>query len=275
MHRVVLPLVATLLSTTALAQSDGMSRPGAEPTVDAPTERTPDTPTTPGTTADVAGCSEYLVPAHREVVELRYIAEAMPAGSLKRELAGRLDVLERDTASALGSVCGVRELDRTPPRTFETLDLSTVAGTVGTVFGNPIEINDGGFLVSAAQLAIDSITGGSRKQTRRQRRRGEAPSMARGAAPSADDVDGIIAHIAAAPFADEKRAVLTTHTAGKAFTSAQVARLVAAMPFSEQRIPVAVQLYPQTTDPDVFVTTVSAVLPFASERSELRAAVGQ
>ncbi len=283
-------LAALLVAPTAFAQSGGMSRPGSTDSSDTTTtttERDAPTPQTgsDGSVADVAdglgidtgACSEYLTPAHRDIVELRYITEALPAGSLKREFAGRLDKMESDTASALGSLCGVRNLDRTPPSTFQALDIASVAGAAGSVFGNDIEVNENGFVLKAAEAVLEAVTGGSRRDRRRAARASADAdaSMARrsGTTVGDDGISSIIADIEAAPFADDKIAALEMGVAGKSFTSAQVAQLVKAMPFAEQRIPVALFLQPTTTDPANFQREVSAVLPFASERTQLREAL--
>lgn len=281
-------LAALLVAPTALAQSSGgMSRPGGTDTDNTATERETPTPNTGDATsaADVAdslgidtgACSEYLTPAHRDIVELRYITEALPAGSLKREFAGRLDKMEADTASALGSLCGVRNLDRTPPETFNALDITSVVGAAGSVFGNDIEVNEDGFVLKVAEAALEAVTGGSRRDRRRAARAAAASEqdMARrsGTTVGDDGIASIIADIEAAPFADDKIAALEMGVAGKSFTSAQAAQLVKAMPFAEQRIPVALFLRPTTTDPENFQREVSAVLPFASERTQLRDAL--
>ena len=273
-------LAIALASPAALAQSGGMTR--GDTTEDSDTPERPQTrgenggsaaDTAEGLGIDTSACQEYLVPAHRDIVELRYIAEALPAGSLKREFAGRIDRMEEQTASALGSLCGVRNLDRTPPTTFESLDIASVAGTVGSVFGNDVQINEDGFVVQVIEAAIEAV-GGTRRQ-RRQQEQLEARRLARDSATAVDN-DGIaeiVAAIRAAPFSDDKVAALRAGTAGKKFTSAQVATLVEVMPFAEQRVPIALYLYDFTTDPVNFETEVGAVLPFASERSELRASL--
>lgn len=277
-------LAALLAAPSAFAQSEGMSRPGSTDAGDT-TERQTPTPQTgnDGSVADVAdglgidtgACSEYLTPAHRDIVELRYITEALPAGSLKREFAGRLDKMEADTASALGSLCGVRNLDRTPPSTFQALDIASVAGAAGSVFGNDIEVSEDGFVLKTAEAVLEAVTGGSRRDRRRAARAAEEASMSRrsGTTVGDDGISSIIAEIEAAPFADDKIAALEMGVAGKSFTSAQVAQLVKAMPFAEQRIPVALYLHPTATDPQNFQREVSAVLPFASERTQLREAL--
>ncbi|MFT6145835.1 MAG: hypothetical protein ACJAZO_003006 [Myxococcota bacterium] len=226
---------------------------------------------------DTSACSDYLTPAHRDIVELRYITEAMPAGSLKREFAGRLDKMESDTASALGSLCGARNLDRTPPSTFQDLDIASVTGALGSVFGNDIEVNENGFVLKIAEAALEAVTGGSRRDRRRAASATAAADadMARrsGGTVGDDGISSIIADIEAAPFGEDKIAALEMGAAGKSFTSAQAAALVKAMPFAEQRIPVALYLYASTTDPANFQREVSAVLPFSSERTQLREAL--
>ncbi len=280
-------LAALLVAPTAVAQSDGMSRPGGTDSSDTTTTTEGEPPQTAndGSVADVAdgigidtgACSEYLTPAHRDIVELRYITEAMPAGSLKREFAGRLDKMESDTASALGSLCGVRNLDRTPPSTFQDLDIASVTGAVGSVFGNDIEVNEDGFVLQIAEAALEAVTGGSRRDRRRASRAAadaEADMARRSGTTVGDDtIASIIADIEAAPFGEDKIAAIEMGAAGKSFTSAQVAQLVKAMPFAEQRVPVAMFLYASATDPANFQREVSAVLPFSSERTELREAL--
>lgn len=282
MTRLLAVTLALAASTPAFAQ--GMSRGDSDATDASSTTTTGNSRTgsRTGTSSsesvagvaeqmgvDTSACGEYLVPAHRDIVELRYIVEALPVGSLKREVAGRLDGLESDTASALGSLCGVRNLDRSPPTTFTDLDLTSVAGTVGSVFGNDIEIEEGGIIVQVLEAAVGAATSGRRG---RRAREAEARATARRSGTTVDEtgVADIIAEINAAPFADEKIAAFESATVGKSFTAEQSAEIVKAMPFAEHRVPVALHLYGQCTDPQNYESTIVTALPFASERTQFR-----
>lgn len=85
------------------------------------------------------------------------------------------------------------------------------------------------------------------------------------------EMQSMLSAIAAAPFSDDKLAILGSATAGRAFTVAQVGRFIDAMTFSDEQVQAGIMLYPQVVDPQNWYT-IYAHLTFSSDREELAAA---
>lgn len=266
-----LAAVALLLAPAALAggRKERPSRRG-----DAPTEQTEPgeghTAENGPAVLDNEACTQYVVPAHRQAVELRYISEFLPRGPLKRNVTGRLDTLEEQLAGTARSLCGIRDLDRSPPADLADLDAETLAaaaGAVGAVFGQDIQISDA--IIQIGQM----ILGGGREAPDRGATR---PNTARGGTGATDaDFEALLASVQAAPFADDKKAALMTGAEGKSFTCAQISQLVGAIPFAEGRVEMGVWLYGAASDPQNYDATVVNSLPFSQEKADLRAALAQ
>jgi hypothetical protein len=257
-------LAALLVATPALAGKP--PRPGRGGNSDTPAQQENNTN---APAAGTAMCGPELRGIHRDIVELRYVAELMPASPFKRETVGRLDRVEAATASLASNVCGMNDLDRSPPNRFDNIDAETLAGAVAagaSVFGMNLELKDG----SLALKLLDMVLGDGDQPTARGMTQAQTQ---RGPAYADTDVDAIVERIRAAPFAEEKMGALTRGVGDRQVTSAQALKLVKAIPFAEQRVAAGTWLFERTTDKENYDVVIDG-LPFSSERSQLRAAVG-
>jgi len=86
---------------------------------------------------------------------------------------------------------------------------------------------------------------------------------------SPEELSRIRDAVASENFSAEQFAVLNSASNGRKFTTAQVNTLMQLFNFSDDRIEVAVMLYPQVVDPQNWYTVYGA-LTFSSDKDELR-----